>query len=181
MEFVQRGGRGQTPNPNFFGIHFGSIEIKMWERSRAIDTYFWIQKVWPKSILSFFFFFGMPVIFCQEYIFCVNLTIAINIVKGTILPPSANLWCLLYLLYELNVFKFLLVLSFEISSCCVIISNAKEDLSQFVILEFRGATRPLILGLLSSTLFSWIGFVMDGHCDGRTCFWTERFGDRRKY
>ena len=28
MDFVQRGGRGQTPNPNFFGLHFGSIEIK---------------------------------------------------------------------------------------------------------------------------------------------------------
>jgi hypothetical protein len=29
MDFVQRGGgRGKTPNPNFFGLHFGSIEIK---------------------------------------------------------------------------------------------------------------------------------------------------------
>ena len=37
------GGRGQTPNPNFFGIHFGSIEIKICGRSWAIDTYFWIQ------------------------------------------------------------------------------------------------------------------------------------------
>ena len=63
MEFVQRGGRGQTPNPNFFGINFGSIELKIWGRSRAIDTYFWIQtlggrgelpKMWTKSILSFF-------------------------------------------------------------------------------------------------------------------------------
>ena len=65
MEFVQR--RGQTPNPNFFGIHFGSIAIKIWGRSWAIDTYLWIQtlggrggegqqKVWTKSIPSFFFF-----------------------------------------------------------------------------------------------------------------------------
>ena len=37
MEFVQR---GQPPNPNFFGIQFGSIEIKVWGQSRAIDTYF---------------------------------------------------------------------------------------------------------------------------------------------
>ena len=29
MEFVQRGGgNGQTPNPNFSGLHLGSIEIK---------------------------------------------------------------------------------------------------------------------------------------------------------
>ena len=65
MEFVQRGG-GQTPNPNFFGIHFGSIDIKIWGRSRAINTYFWIQtlggrggqqKVWTKSILLFFISF----------------------------------------------------------------------------------------------------------------------------
>ena len=28
------------PNPNFFGIQFGSIEIKVWGQSRAIDTYF---------------------------------------------------------------------------------------------------------------------------------------------
>ena len=64
MEFVQRGG-GQTPKSNFFGIHFGSIEIKIWGRFRAIDTYFWIQtlggrgggqqKVWTKSILSLLF------------------------------------------------------------------------------------------------------------------------------
>ena len=43
MEFVQRGGRGQTQNPNFFSIHFVSIEMKILGRSRAIDTYFWIQ------------------------------------------------------------------------------------------------------------------------------------------
>ena len=65
MDFVQRGGRGQTPNPNFFGVNFGNIERKSRGRSRASDTYFWIQtlggrggqqKVWTKSILSFFFF-----------------------------------------------------------------------------------------------------------------------------
>ena len=64
MEFE---GRGETPNPNFFGIHFGSIEIKIWGHSRVIDTYFWIQtlggrggqqNVWTKSILSFLFLFG---------------------------------------------------------------------------------------------------------------------------
>ena len=64
MEFVQREGRGQTPKSNFFGVHFGSIEI--WGQSRAIDTYFWIQtsggrgaqqKVWTKSILFFVFVF----------------------------------------------------------------------------------------------------------------------------
>ena len=33
------GGGGQNPNPNFFGIHFGSIEIKIWGRFRAIDTF----------------------------------------------------------------------------------------------------------------------------------------------
>ena len=43
MEFFQRGRRGQTPNPNFFGIHFGSIAIEIWGRSRAIDTYYFIQ------------------------------------------------------------------------------------------------------------------------------------------
>ena len=43
MEFVQRGGRGQTPNPNFFGVNFGNIERKSRGRSRASDTYFWIQ------------------------------------------------------------------------------------------------------------------------------------------
>ena len=57
------GGRGQIPNPNFFGVHFGSIEIKIWGQSRAIDTYFWIQtsggrggqqKLWTNSVLSFF-------------------------------------------------------------------------------------------------------------------------------
>ena len=56
-------GRGQTPNPNFFGIHFGSIDIKIWGQSRAFNTYYWIQtlggrgrqqKVWTKSILLFF-------------------------------------------------------------------------------------------------------------------------------
>jgi hypothetical protein len=26
-----------------FGIHFGSIEMKIWGQSRAFDTYFWIQ------------------------------------------------------------------------------------------------------------------------------------------
>ena len=52
MEFVQSGEKGQTPNPNFVGVHFGSIEIKIWGQSQAIDTYFWIQqKVWTKSIL----------------------------------------------------------------------------------------------------------------------------------
>ena len=40
---MKGGGRGQTTNPNFFGIHFGSIEIKIWGRSWAINTYFWIQ------------------------------------------------------------------------------------------------------------------------------------------
>ena len=40
----KRGGeRGQTPNPNFFGIHFGSTENKFWGRARPIDTYFWNQ------------------------------------------------------------------------------------------------------------------------------------------
>ena len=43
MEFVQRGGRGQTPNPNFFAINFGSTEKTFWGRSQAIDTDFWIQ------------------------------------------------------------------------------------------------------------------------------------------
>ena len=65
MEFVQRGGRGQTPNPNFFGIHFGSIEIKIWGRFRAIDTYFWIQTLGGRGgstksldeIHTFIFFF----------------------------------------------------------------------------------------------------------------------------
>ena len=65
MEFVQRGGEGSNPKSKLFGIHFCSIAIKIWGRSRAIDTYFWIQtlgggggqqKVWTKSILSFFFF-----------------------------------------------------------------------------------------------------------------------------
>ena len=67
MEFVQREGRGQIPNQNFFDIHFGSIERKIWGHSRVIDTYFWIQtlggrvgggqqKVWTKSILSFYLF-----------------------------------------------------------------------------------------------------------------------------
>ena len=69
MEFVQRGARGQTLNTNFFGIHFGTIDIQIWGRSRAINTYFWIQtlggmgggqqKVWTKSILSFFLFLLM--------------------------------------------------------------------------------------------------------------------------
>ena len=31
------GGRGQTPNPNFFAINFGSTEKTFWGRSRAID------------------------------------------------------------------------------------------------------------------------------------------------
>ena len=57
------GGGGQTPNANFLGIHFGSIEINIWGWSRAIVTYFWIQtvggrgdqqKVWTKSIPLFF-------------------------------------------------------------------------------------------------------------------------------
>ena len=62
MEFVQR----SNPKSKLFGIHFGSIDIQIWGRSRAINTYFWIQtlrgrggqqKVWTKSILSFLFFF----------------------------------------------------------------------------------------------------------------------------
>jgi hypothetical protein len=28
------GGGGQTPNPNFSGFYFGSIEIKIWGQSR---------------------------------------------------------------------------------------------------------------------------------------------------
>ena len=43
MDFVQSGGKGQTPNPNFFGVNFGKIEIKIRGRSRASDTYFGIQ------------------------------------------------------------------------------------------------------------------------------------------
>ena len=43
MEFVQRGGEGSNPKSQLFAIHFGSIEIKFWGQSRAIDTYFWIQ------------------------------------------------------------------------------------------------------------------------------------------
>jgi hypothetical protein len=66
MEFVQREGRGQTPNPNFFGVHFGSIEIIIWRHSWAIDTYFWIQTSGGKrgstksldEIHTFIFFFG---------------------------------------------------------------------------------------------------------------------------
>ena len=65
MEFVQRGGEGSI----LFGIHFGSFEIQILGRSRAIDTFFWIQtlgggggqqKVWTKSILSFFFLDELP-------------------------------------------------------------------------------------------------------------------------
>ena len=55
MKFVQRGRSGQTPNPNFFGIHFGSIEIQIWGRSRAIDTYFWIQTKSLDEIHTFIF------------------------------------------------------------------------------------------------------------------------------
>jgi hypothetical protein len=37
-------GRGaQFPNPTFFSFNFGSIEIKIWGRSRAIDIYFCFQ------------------------------------------------------------------------------------------------------------------------------------------
>ena len=59
------GGESQTTNPNFFGIHFCSIEIQIWRRYQAIVTYFQIQtlggsggqqKVLTKSILSFHFF-----------------------------------------------------------------------------------------------------------------------------
>ena len=47
MEFVQMAGRGQTPNPNFLGIHFGSTEIKFWGRYQTID--FWIQTLGGRS------------------------------------------------------------------------------------------------------------------------------------
>ena len=50
MEFVQRGVRGQTQNPNFFGSHFGSIEIQIWRRYRVIDTYFWIQTLGGRGV-----------------------------------------------------------------------------------------------------------------------------------
>ena len=67
MEFVQRGGEGSNPKSKLFGIHFGSIAIKIWGRSRAIDTYFWIQtlggrgggqqKFGRNPYFHFFFFF----------------------------------------------------------------------------------------------------------------------------
>jgi hypothetical protein len=38
--------KNETPNPNFFGIHFCSIEIQIWRWYQAIDTYFWIQTLW---------------------------------------------------------------------------------------------------------------------------------------
>ena len=54
---------GQTPNPNFFGIHSGSIEIQIWGHSRVIDIQTLggrggQQNVWTKNILSFLFLFG---------------------------------------------------------------------------------------------------------------------------
>ena len=60
MEFVQRGGRGQTPNSNFFGIHFGSIEIKIWGQFRAIDTYFWVNKKFGQNPYFHFFLDELP-------------------------------------------------------------------------------------------------------------------------
>ena len=36
-------GEGSNPKSKLFGIHFGSIEIEIWGRFRAIDPYFWIQ------------------------------------------------------------------------------------------------------------------------------------------
>ena len=67
MEFVQRGGEGSNPKSKLFGIHFGSIAIKIWGRSRAIDTYFWIQTLGGRGgstksldeIHTFIFFFLM--------------------------------------------------------------------------------------------------------------------------
>ena len=44
MEFFQRGG-----GPNFFGIYFSSIEIQIWGRPWAINTYFWIQTLGGKG------------------------------------------------------------------------------------------------------------------------------------
>ena len=70
MEFVQRGGRGQTPNPKIFGIHFCSIKIQIWRRYRAIDTYFWIQTLGRRGgstknldeihTFIFYFFYELP-------------------------------------------------------------------------------------------------------------------------
>ena len=41
--------KNETPNPNFFGIHFCSIEIQIWRWYQAIDTYFWIQTLWGRG------------------------------------------------------------------------------------------------------------------------------------
>ena len=51
--------KGSNPKSKLFGIHFGSIDIKIWGRSQAINTYFRIQtkqKVWNECILFFRFF-----------------------------------------------------------------------------------------------------------------------------
>jgi hypothetical protein len=39
-------GRGQTPNPNFFGDHFGSIDIQIWGQ-------FWKKSIYklPETLL----------------------------------------------------------------------------------------------------------------------------------
>ena len=65
MEFVQRGGRGQTPNPN---LHFGSIEKHSGYSLDRLISIFGSKlqgeggstKIWTKSILSFFLNEDLP-------------------------------------------------------------------------------------------------------------------------
>ena len=47
-----KGGGGQTPNPNFFAMNFGSTEKTFWGRSRVTDTYFLGERMGStKSVL----------------------------------------------------------------------------------------------------------------------------------
>ena len=46
MEFAQGGGEGKTQNQSFFGIDFGSSEIKILERSWAIYKYIFYLVKW---------------------------------------------------------------------------------------------------------------------------------------
>ena len=66
MYFVQRGGRGQTPNPNF--LNFILVELLNLVTEKVNPIFgpnfrgggWGSEKLWTKYILSFFFYDDLP-------------------------------------------------------------------------------------------------------------------------
>ena len=100
MEFVQRGGRGQAQNPNFLIFIFAVLQSKYGDSLGRLIPIFGSkiqgggggqQKVWTKSILSFFIFFWLsPLSTIVNYDSSTLLAVGKTDKKWTLIYISSN-------------------------------------------------------------------------------------------